>query len=179
MKTETMKSNSLKAKKPLKQKSPLKVKVGLSTTSTLKSQSGVKKAKPSVSKLKKEADAWHSKATRYRFAEKVGGEWLAECITCPPGNPRPIKNLQCGHFMSRQYNVLRYDELNTAPQCYGDNVMQQGKQYEFGLQIDRLYGDGTAKRLHKQSKTPHQFKPEELLEIIEDRKEQVRWYESQ
>lgn len=79
--------------------------------------------------------------------------------------------------MSRQYNTLRYSELNTAPQCYGCNVMQQGKQYAFGLEIDKLYGDGTAARLHKESKTAHQFTTDELQEIIDESKQQVKFYE--
>lgn len=159
----------LKANKPLKAKAPLKRGAARPASKTAKVKT--------VSQLKKEADKWHSLATRYRFAEFKNGEWVAECITC--GQAKPIKGLQCGHFMSRQYNVLRYSEENTAPQCYGCNVMQQGRQYTFGLELDKLYGDGTAKRLHQESKTSHQFKAEELLSIIADAKTQVKFYEGQ
>lgn len=79
--------------------------------------------------------------------------------------------------MSRQFNATRYEEENTAPQCYGCNVMQQGKQFEFGLWIDDFYGEGTAKKLYLATRKPHQFTREELLEIIEDRKEQIKFYE--
>lgn len=161
---------ALKARKPLLARTPIK------------KVSGKVKRKPklkTISQLKKDADKLHSLATRYRFGEVQNGQWVAQCITCPIKVDKPIKHLQCGHFMSRQYNTLRYDELNTAPQCYGCNVMQQGKQYEFGVQIDLLYGDGTAKKLHKLSKTPHQFTREELEEIIQDRKQEVLWYEKQ
>lgn len=162
----------MKQNKPLVAKTPLKAKTSLKATKPM----AAKPKKHTISWYKKEADKWHSKATRYRFAGIVDGEYWANCITC--NSRMPVKKLQCGHFMSRQYNTLRYSEENTAPQCYGDNVMQQGKQYEFGLEIDKLYGDGTAKRLHKESKIPHQFTVDELLEIISDRKGQVEWYES-
>jgi hypothetical protein len=163
----------VKSKQPLKAKQPLKSGVAHSVVKTSKKR--LKLEEKSVAQLKKEADKWHSLATRYRFAELVAGVWTANCITCMV--QKPIKSLQCGHFQSRQYNILRYSEENTAPQCYGCNVMQQGRQYTFGLEIDKLYGDGTAKRLHQEAKTPHQFKEAELLEIIHDAKVQVEFYE--
>lgn len=162
----------LKAKKTLVAKQPLKSKARLKPKPAPK-----KRAKPSVSKLKKEADRLHSLATRLRFAQKQGGELVAKCVTCTNPEWKPIKVLQCGHFMSRRFNSTRYDEENTAPQCYGDNIMQQGKQYEFGLWIDKFYGEGTAMKLSKLSKQPHQWKAQELLGIIADREEEIRFYE--
>ena len=156
---------TLEQKRPLKSRSPLKAKTNL------------KAKKHTINWWKKEADKWHSKATRYRFAEFKNGEWVAECITCHI--EKPIKQLQCGHFMSRQHNFLRYSEENTAPQCYGCNVMQQGKQFAFGIEVDKLYGDGTAKRLHAESKISHQFKRDELLELISTRQQEVKFYEEQ
>lgn len=166
---------NLKAKTGLKSHKPLKA------TATLKSKDKpTKQVKPSVSKLKKEADRWHSLATRYRFALYKDDEWVVKCFTCPKDTPaKPIKNMQCGHFQSRAHNSTRYDEENTAPQCYGCNVMQQGRQYEFGLQIDLLYGVGTAKKLAELARQPHQFKPQGLIEIINDRKQEVAFYEQQ
>lgn len=163
----------------LKSKTPLSSKTGLKSSKPLKKQSSSpkKQPKPSISKLKKETDKWFSKATRYRFAEFKGGEWVAECITC--GNEKPIKVLQCGHFMSRQYNSTRFLEQNTAPQCFGCNVMHQGRQYEFGAALDKLYGVGTAKEMHDLAKTAKQFTQEELEAIIKDSKTEVEFYESQ
>jgi hypothetical protein len=168
----------LRAKKPLRTKSTLKAKAGLNATGL--SPTAAKPAKKPklrpVSKLKKDADVWFSKATRYRFADKrPDGEWWAECLTCL--TPAPIKKLQCGHFMSRQYNSTRFLEQNTAPQCYGCNVMHQGRQFEFGLALDALYGAGTAKEMHDLAKQPHQFSREELLGIINDAKTEVEFYE--
>lgn len=159
----------------LKSKTPLKGKTTLKAKTRLKVNKPIKAKKHTITWWKKEADKWWSKATRYRHAELKNGEWVAECITCQ--QEKPIKSLQCGHFMSRQHNLLRYSEFNTAPQCYGCNVMQQGKQYEFGIQLDELYGEGTAKRLHKEAKTPHQFTIPELQEIIQEAKLEVEFYE--
>lgn len=159
---------------PLKSKSVLKAK------SPIKKVSGKPKKKPSlpsISKLKKEAHRVHSLATRLRFAEKRNGELVAQCVTCTNPEWKLIKILQCGHFMSRQFNSTTYSEENTAPQCYGCNVMQQGKQYAFGMWLDKTYGEGTAARLYEEAHTPHQFKRDELLQIIEDRKATIAHYE--
>jgi hypothetical protein len=61
--------------------------------------------------------------------------------------------------------------------CYGCNVMQQGRQYTFGLALDELYGAGTAKDMHDLAKVPHQFTRDELLEIISEAKTEVKFYE--
>lgn len=155
---------------------------GLKKTSTLKAKKPLRKVskrpskqvQPTVSKLKKEADKWHSKATRLRFADNKDGEWFVKCFTCP--NYKPTKQMQCGHFMSRQYNSTRYHEHNTAPQCYGCNVMHQGRQYEFAKQLDLMYGDGTADKMYQLSKQGHQFTEEQLKVIIERSKEEVASY---
>lgn len=187
----------LTSRKGLKTKASLTSSVGLSTKSPLSKEPHsslkrkapakgtpasqlLKRAKPkekSISQLKKLADKYHSLATRYRFAELVNGEYVASCLTC--GAVKPVKQLQCGHFMGRAHNAVRFAEENTAPQCYGCNVMQQGRQFIFGMEIDKLYGDGTAQRLYKESREPYQFKREELLEIISEAKEQVKYYETQ
>lgn len=54
------------------------------------------------------------------------------------------KSLHCGHFISRRYEATRYDEMNCAPQCVSCNTFHQGRQFEFGLWIDKTYGHGTA-----------------------------------
>lgn len=63
--------------------------------------------------------------------------------------------------------------------CYGCNVMSQGRQYEFGIAIDLLYGEGTAKSLHQESKQLHTFTVEELQGIIQDSKTMIKFYEEQ
>lgn len=162
-----LQKSELKSKRPLVAKTPIKQSSGKPK----------KKKQKTVTWYKHEADKWWSLATRLRFAELKDWEHRAECITC--GTSLPIKKLQCGHFMSRSYNSTRYLEQNTAPQCYGCNVMHQGRQYEFGIALDELYGTGTAKKMHNLAKQPKQWKVKELQEIIEEAKAEVRFYESQ
>lgn len=124
-----------------------------------------------VAKLKKDADKYWSLATRYRFANPDG---TAECVTC--GVRKPIKELQCGHFMSRRFNNTRFSELNTAPQCVGCNMFRSGEQYKFSLFIEDYYGKGTAEQIRKDAQEFHKLTREELEEIISDAKTQIDFY---
>ena len=156
--------------KGLKQKSGLKA-------SGLKRKSLGASTKPklkSVSQLKKLADAAHSQEVRLRDSDKNG---LATCITC--GVKRPWKELQCGHFVSRRVNSLRYDEQNTNAQCYSCNVMRYGEQYAYARALDLKYGDGTADKLHAQRFSTHSFTRDELQKIIDEAKESINLYLTQ
>lgn len=130
------------------------------------------KAKPTVSKLKKKADTLHSKYVRLRDADLNG---MAECITC--GAKKNWKELQCGHFVTRANNKLRYDEMNTNAQCVGCNMFKSGEQYLYSKALDEKYGKGTAEELHSQRFDTHKLTIQELEDIIHDRTEQIRFYE--
>lgn len=160
----------------------METKTQLKPKTSLKSKANLAKPKKpkkkSISTLKKEADKAFSRYIRYRDGKKdVNGNWIVECITC--GEWRPYSVMQNGHFMSRRHNIVRFDEENCNGQCYICNVLQAGAQYIYSKNIDAKYGDGTADKLYRISKTPHEFTREELLQIIGDSREQVAWYEKQ
>ena len=125
-----------------------------------------------LSSLKKKADKAHSLATRLRFAFRVGDELYCKCVTC--GSAKPLYATHCGHFMSRRYSGTRYDEQNTAPQCTFCNTYNQGQQYKFSLWLDDFYGDGTAKALAQKAQQYYKLTKAELLDIIVDRKQQIK-----
>jgi hypothetical protein len=54
--------------------------------------------------------------------------------------------------------------------------MHQGQQFQFGIEIDKMYGVGTANRLAKESKQEYRFKPEELQQIIDDSRVKLDFY---
>ena len=101
------------------------------------------------SKSKKLAKA---KAVKY-FSEYIrlwdSTNGIGSCITC--GKIGHYKEMHCGHFMSRRYESTRYDEKNCAMQCPACNTFNQGRQFEFGLAIDQIYGQGTAANLLQKS----------------------------
>lgn len=47
-----------------------------------------------------------------------------------------VGDIGAGHFASRRHMATRWDEANVRPQCYGCNVMQAGRQWEFGRRLD-------------------------------------------
>ena len=90
---------------------------------------------------------------------------MVKCFTCEKVS-HYRKNMQCGHFQSRAKYSTRWDPTNCEVQCYGCNVMQQGKQYQFGLNLDKKYGDGTAQKLLIKSQKTVKFSDHDLEEMI-------------
>lgn len=135
-----------------------------------------KPKKTPVPKLRKQADTLFSKAIRYRDSEKRGDVVFCECITC--GVWKPMAIMHCGHFMSRRFPSTRWDYENCNAQCAGCNMFGNGEQYKYGLAVDLKYGDGTAKKLQKQSQQYFKVTREFLEQVITDAKEEIRYYEN-
>jgi hypothetical protein len=95
-------------------------------------------------------DTVFSEYIRRRDADKNG---ICRCITC--GRPAPWREMDAGHFVSRNHKAVRWDERNVHAQCRAENRFQSGKQYEHGKEIDRKYGIGTADLLIKLGSSNH------------------------
>jgi 5-methylcytosine-specific restriction endonuclease McrA len=115
------------------------------------------KRKSLIDKLDKEFSIF----IRNRYAKNG----MAECITC--GTVKEVKQLQCGHFMSRKHYATRWDEDNCQVQCYTCNVMRYGEQYKFGLYLNATYNKDKAEELLIQSKQTLKLSDFELEEMIE------------
>lgn len=105
----------------------------------------------SISSLKKVADKAFSIWIRQRDKE---------CITC--GSTRW---LQAGHYVSRSWSNLRYDERNVNSQCIGCNIFKQGNMDVYALALKKKYGDGILEELAAM-KVMKQFTPRELEDLI-------------
>ena len=117
--------------------------------------------KKTRSKVVKDLDAAFSRYIRLRAANIDG---FVNCYTC--GRSYHWKKIQCGHFMSRARYATRWNEDNCRPQCYVCNVMQQGRQYDFGLNLDKER-EGLADEMHQLSLTTVKFATFELEEKAE------------
>jgi len=60
-----------------------------------------------------------------------------KCITC--GRKLPYKDLDAGHFISRNWTVLRWDERNVHIQCQRCNRFQGGQIEEYFLWMEDKY----------------------------------------
>ena len=124
--------------------------------------------KPTVAKLKKEADRVHSIYIRMKFADHAG---YVTCVTC--GIVKPWKEMQCGHYLSRRFNITRYLEENTHPQCIGCNCFHHGEMDRYALYMIEMYGKEFLDELDEMRKETKQFTISDLQEIIADRKQKI------
>ena len=93
-----------------------------------------KSKKPTVTVLKKKLDTIFSKYIRLKDANALG---FVDCYTCGITKQWQKDGMQAGHFMSRKHTITRYDERNVKPQCYTCNCHYYGRQYEFGLALNK------------------------------------------
>lgn len=114
-------------------------------------QSARKKA---VEKL----DRAYSKYIRIKDARYASdGLFYNECFSC--GELCRINELDAGHYVSRRYEGVRWDDLNVHPQCHRCNRKPpyglDGNLQMYALALVREYGEG-------------------VLEIIETRRKEGR-----
>jgi len=110
------------------------------------------KKTPSISQLKKRADQVFSLWIRNRDKR---------CVTCGS-----TKNLQCGHYISRGINILRYDTRNCNACCAVCNIWKNGNMVEYSAFMRRKHGPDIIETLLKEKQKLHQFTRQELEEII-------------
>lgn len=104
------------------------------------------KPKKSQAKLKKDLDKVFSIYVRQKYADKEG---KAQCYTCEV--TKEVRELHCGHFISRSYLATRFEEDNVRPQCVGCNVFGGGRNVIFAANLERDCGKGTVDRLFKKA----------------------------
>jgi len=111
---------------------------------------------------KAKADRYFSLYIRKRDEDKP-------CITC--GKFTAEKD--CGHFISRRFEAVRMDEQNAHGQCIKCNRFEYGNQFEHGVQIDKLYGEGTAEKILLKSKMLCKRSKEDYERIALDYKDKA------
>lgn len=115
----------------------------------------------------KKADEWCGKYIKMRdMLRSTGFPDRGKCISCR--KIVPADEYQWGHYYSRDYKALRYDEENTNGQCARCNTDTMNKalvheSYRHGL--IRKYGEGVIDRLHEKKKQPAMRSAADLLEI--------------
>ena len=122
------------------------------------------RGKPTVSKLKKKLDTIFSKYVRLSNADKNG---YVKCYTCGVKKYWEKDGMQAGHFMSRKHTATRFDEQNVKPQCYSCNCHFYGRQFIFGKNLDKEFGEGTADALLQKSRQTQKNTVIDLQELIE------------
>lgn len=95
-------------------------------------------------------------------------EGWAPCISCQ--KPKLARDLQWGHFIAQgQSQYLRWDPRNFWAQCVSCNMFQQGKQADYGAELDRRHYPGFSEGLRQEARRYKAWHPS-----IEDLKEKVK-----
>ena len=81
--------------------------------------------------------------------------------------------MQNGHFISRASRILRWEEDNCRPQCYGCNCMRYGQQYVFAQNLNKEFGYDKADELLQKSRQTIKQLDFELIELIDKYKSLV------
>ena len=118
--------------------------------------------------LVKNLDMYFSRYIRWSHADSDGN---VKCITCD--TIKHVKEMQCGHFMSRRHYSTRWLIKNCAPQCYGCNIGSQGQQYRYSQYIDRVHGEGAAEAIADRSELSRKYTNEELITLSHYYKKKV------
>jgi len=117
--------------------------------------------------------SWFKKKADEVFSEYIRRRDKGICFTC--GNQKRWQDQDCGHYISRQYNELRYDERNANCQCKHCNVFRWGNLDEYAIKLIRKYGirilEEFWKRKHFKGKI---FKTIDLEEIIKTYKRRIK-----
>ena len=122
------------------------------------------KRKTSRSAAIKRADLWFSRYVRKSAANKYG---QAKCFTC--GRSGDWKHeMQAGHFQSRAKYTTRWSEMNVKCQCVRCNISNGGQQYQFGINLDKRYGEGTAQSIVEESNKLSKYSTQEIIQIADE-----------
>lgn len=104
----------------------------------------VGKKEKTQAQLKKELDRVFSIYVRQKYADENGN---VACYTC--GKVMHWKQIQAGHFVSRQYLATRWNEDNVKPQCVGDNIFGNGKPLDFEEHLKEELGEEYVEEMKK------------------------------
>jgi hypothetical protein len=121
-----------------------------------------------LSSAKDTCDTWFSKYVRLRDANH---NELCKCVTC--NTIKHWKEMDCGHFQSRRFSATRYHEQNAHAQCQSCNKYNAGEQYRHGIEIDLLYGEGTADYLEQLSRSMIKLNKVEVMELAQYYKQEA------
>lgn len=118
--------------------------------------------KPKRKTLVRKLDQIFSLYIRTRDSDKRG---YCKCCTC--GKKLKIKQIHCGHFMSRRHMATRWDEENVSAQCCSCNTFRGGEQYKFALFLNEKYNTDKSSELLQKSRQTTKYSITDLEEMIE------------
>ena len=102
------------------------------------------------------------------FSKKVrerdcpGG--IGVCVTCK--RLKPYAEMDCGHYLGRQYFATRWNEMNCAAQCRYCNRFNEGLKDKFRAALIEKHGEEAILKMEALHKTGKKPRPHEAVEIL-------------
>lgn len=90
----------------------------------------------------KTVDNYFSQFIRLRDTNENG---IGNCCSC--GKIVKYNNSDCGHYVNRKHNSLRYSEINCNIQCISCNRYSEGNMSGYTLFLIRKYGSDIIEKL--------------------------------
>ena len=119
------------------------------------------------------------KAPKYKTLvlklDRVFAKWIKErdstsreisftCISC--GRIKPTSQFNCGHYHSRRYMSLRWDEKNNNGQCIYCNLHLKGNIQGYAMGLIAKYGKGIIQELEIKKMQIRKYSTFELQILI-------------
>lgn len=124
--------------------------------------------KKSYKTLKNKLDKVFSKFIRLRDTKDGYGK----CCTCQ--RVFPYEEIQAGHYISRTYLAVRWNEQNVHGQCMGCNCFKKGALDKYSLFLVRTYGSEILNSLNKKKHGLIKFKKVDLEMMIEEYENKIK-----
>lgn len=122
-----------------------------------------------MKQLIKKLDKIFSQFIRLRDADENG---YCTCITC--GRVKHWKEVDCGHFIKRQYMSTRFNEMNCHAQCKHCNAFEQGADVKYRAALIKLYGKNEVLKLEWLKGQTIKFTKSELELLIKHYSDKIR-----
>ena len=108
------------------------------------------------------ADSVFSKYIRLSYSDGRGN---CRCFTCDA--VKPISEIDCGHFVSRQHKSTRWLEKNCHPQCRFCNRYNEGRKDVYAVKLIEKYGPNILLELQEEKNKIAHPNASDLQELIQ------------
>lgn len=122
-----------------------------------------------MTQVKKKLDAVFSLYIRHKYADWKG---YVACVSC--GTVKQIKEMQCGHYVSRSHLSTRWDENNCFPQCVGCNVFKNGNYPAFTAYLLKEKGEEFVMGLVAKGNETKKTSLTDMQEMLEEYKKKLK-----
>jgi Bacteriophage Lambda NinG protein len=110
-----------------------------------------------------------------RMTEADAKQGLCKCYTCKRVQHWSV--MDCGHFISRKCNQLRFSKLNCRVQCKECNQIKNGNLEIFAEHLN-IEQRGLVGQLQEMEREPFKYSRDELKQLLIDFRAKLRIVES-